>query len=293
MHHRQSSRDKGLSLAFWLNLLFSIVEGVGGMLTNSRAILADAFHDFMDALAIGAAVALERLSDKKRSEQFTYGYRRFSLLAALGMSLLLCLGAVVMAISALESFIRPEPVHSAGMLWLAILGIAVNGFAFLRMRHGGSSSRHNKRAIMLHLLEDVLGWVAVLLGAAVIYFTGWFWIDGVLALGIAGFIGYNAIRNLVPAMRVFLQAVPENVDIGSLSRALLELEGVGRIHDLHVWSLDGSYNVATLHVVIDRPAVEFPGEMYSQLLLIMEQHQIHHPTIQLETEDTACAFTRC
>src|SRR5690606_32088559 len=191
---RHRSKNKGLSLAFWLNLLFSIVEGIGGMLTNSTAILADAFHDFMDAVAIGVAVALERLSGRKRSDKFSYGYRRFSLLAALGMSLLLCGGAAVMIVNAVQSFVQPEPVNSPGMLWLAVLGIAVNGFAFLRIRRGPTHSHsnhpstdHNSRAITLHLLEDVLGWIAVLLGATVIYFTNWFWIDGVLALGIACF----------------------------------------------------------------------------------------------------------
>ena len=251
-HHHHHSNTKGLSVAFWLNLLFSIIEFAGGIFTNSTAIIADAFHDFMDAMTIGAAVWLEKVSQKKRTAKFTYGYKRFSLLAALGMSVFILVGAVLMCIAAIRSFYHPEPVNSSGMLWIAVLGIAVNGVAFWRMRkehdhhhdHGHAHS-HNSRAVMLHLLEDVLGWVAVLIGAAIIYFTGWYWIDGVLAIAIAMFVGYNAIKNLMSTASVLLQSIPENVDVEKLSNELSHIEGVKNIHDLHVWSLDGNFNVAT------------------------------------------------
>jgi cobalt-zinc-cadmium efflux system protein len=258
-HQHHHSDKNGLSLAFWLNLLFSIIEVIGGILTNSTAIIADAFHDFMDAIAIGFAVLLEKLSGKKRTSKFSYGYKRFSLLAALGMSAFLLTGAVLMCFSAYQSFLNPEPVNSVGMLGLAILGIAVNGFAFLRIKqsnnhahhHGHAhTTNHNSRAIMLHLLEDVLGWVAVLIGATVIYFTGWYWIDGVLALAIAVFIGYNATKNLINSMKVLLQSVPENVNIDDLANELKNIEGIENIHDLHIWSLDGSYHIGSLHAVV-------------------------------------------
>lgn len=211
------SKDNALSFAFWLNLAFSIVEVIGGVLTNSRAIIADAFHDLMDAVAIGLAILLEKVSGKKRSAKFSYGYKRFSLLSALGLSIFLLAGSVTMIIAGYHSFFAEKDVHSVGMLGLAILGLAVNGFAFLKIKNGGGhhhhghrhgGHNHNSQSIMLHLLEDVLGWAAVLIGAVIIYFTGWNWIDGVLTIGIALYVGFNAIKSLFAKVKVLLQSVP-------------------------------------------------------------------------------------
>jgi cobalt-zinc-cadmium efflux system protein len=301
-HQHHHSDKNGLSLAFWLNLLFSIIEVIGGILTNSTAIIADAFHDFMDAIAIGFAVLLEKISGKKRSAKFSYGYKRFSLLAALGMSAFLLTGAVLMCFSAYQSFLNPEPVNSVGMLGLAILGIAVNGFAFLRIKHSNNHSHHhghahitnhNSRAIMLHLLEDVLGWVAVLIGATVINFTGWYWIDGVLALAIAVFIGYNATKNLISSMKVLLQSVPENVNIDDLANELKNIEGIENIHDLHIWSLDGSYHIGSLHAVVKTNYVKQKNDVFSAISKLMEKYKIQHPTIQLESTTTNCSLLNC
>lgn len=297
-HHHHSDKS-GISLAFWLNLLFSIIEIIGGFLTNSTAIIADAFHDFTDAVAIGVAVLLEKLSGKKRTSKFSYGYKRFSLLSALGMSLFLLIGAIFMCMGAYRSFTNPEPVNSMGMLWLAALGIGINGFAFLRIRNGHHhghhhhSHSHNSKAIMLHLLEDVLGWVAVLIGAVVIYFTGWYWIDGVLALAIAVFIGYNAIRNFIGTMKILLQSVPENVNIEKLSSELHHIDGVQNIHDLHVWSIDGNYNIGSLHAVVNIIDGKGKNDILSSILQLMEKYKIQHPTIQIETNATNCKFLTC
>jgi len=298
-HDHGHDKAKGLSLAFWLNLLFSVIEIVGGALTNSTAIIADAWHDFTDAVAIGLAVLLEKISGKPSSHRFSYGYRRFSLLSALGMSLFLLVGAVFMAISAYRSFLEPQVVNSTGMLWLAVLGIAINGLAFVRIKqsnghthdhgHGHAHAHHhNSKAIMLHLLEDVLGWAAVLVCAIVISFTGWYWVDGVLALGIAVFIGYNASRNLVATMTTLLQSVPGNVDLEKLSVALQQVGGVEEVHDLHVWSLDGSYHVGSLHAVVRAGSQAEEASVFSALTALMQQYHIQRPTIQLETAATRC-----
>ncbi|WP_343522802.1 cation diffusion facilitator family transporter [Pedobacter sp.] len=298
MEHHHHSDKSGISLAFWLNLLFSVVEIIGGILTNSTAIIADAFHDFTDAVAIGIAVLLEKLAGKKRTSKFSYGYKRFSLLSALGMSLFLLIGAIFMCIGAYQSFVNPEPVNSKGMLWLAALGIGINGFAFLRIKsghqhHHDHSHHHNSKAIMLHLLEDVLGWVAVLIGAIVIYYTGWHWIDGILALAIATFIGYNATRNLIGTMKILLQSVPERLDIEKLSSELYQINGIQNIHDFHVWSMDGSYNISSLHVVVNTIDGNQKDDVLSSIVQVMEKHKIQHPTIQIETNATDCKFVAC
>ncbi|GAB2787320.1 cation diffusion facilitator family transporter [Rhabdobacter roseus] len=299
-HQEDRPSASGVSVAFWLNLLFSIIEVYGGLLTNSTAILADAFHDFMDTAAIGLAVLLDKISNKKRTLRFSYGYKRFSLLAALGLSVFLLIGAVLMAVSGVKSWLNPEVVDSLGMLWLAVLGIGINGFAFLRIKNGngshhthGHSHNHNHQAIMLHLLEDVLGWVAVLVGAGVIYYTGWYWIDGVLTLAIATFIGYNATKNLTSVLKVLLQSVPENVNLEQLSAELTTLEGVENIHDLHVWSLDGNYHVGSLHAVIGTSHQHSENSIYASIRQVMEKHHIQHPTVQLETTDISCQWVSC
>ncbi len=217
-----TNNRKALSLAFWLNLVFSVIELIGGIVTNSTAIMTDALHDFTDAMTIGLAVWLEKISRKSATDTFTFGFKRFSLLSALGMSLFLLIGSVVMAISAVKALITPEAVSSQGMLGLAVLGIVVNGAAFFNIKNGGSHNHahnhahshthnhssdnlnQNSKAIMLHLLEDLLGWIAVLVGATIIYFTNWFWVDAVLAILIAVYIGYNACCNIYETMGILL-----------------------------------------------------------------------------------------
>ncbi len=304
--HHHSDNKNGLTLAFWLNLIFAVIEVVGGIVTNSTAIIADAFHDFIDATAIGIAVLFEKISGKKRSSNFSYGYKRFSLLSALGLSLFLLIGAIFMIKSGMESFIQPKEVNSIGMLWLAILGVSINGFAFLRIKNGnrehhhhahnhshGHSHNHNSKAIMLHLLEDVLGWVAVLIGAIVIYFTGWNWIDGLLAIAIAAFISYNATKNLIGTLKVMLQAVPENVNIENLTTELNKIEGVVNIHDFHIWSLDGNYNVASLHAVLESKDNGSENKIYKTISELFNKYNIQHPTVQIETNTQDCRFVNC
>lgn len=309
MAHTHNHLPKsGITLAFWLNLLFSTIEIIGGVLTNSTAIISDAFHDFMDAFAIGVAVLLEKISGKKRTATFSYGYRRFSLLSAPGMSVFLLIGTVLMCVGAYQSFLSPKVVDSTGMLWLAILGILINSFAFLRIKNSNGHSHHhehvhhhghehshdhNSKAIMLHLLEDALGWVAVLIGAIVIHYTGWFWVDGVLALAIAAFIGYNATRNLIGTMKVLLQSVPESISIEKLSSELHHIRGVQDIHDLHVWSVDGTYNIGSLHAVVSPTDKNNESGILSAIVSLMEKHKIQHPTIQIETNAMNCKLVAC
>lgn len=286
-HHDHSDRRGGLALAFWLNAGFCIVELVGGILTNSTAILTDAIHDFGDTLAIGAGILLEKQAAKPRSKRFSYGYKRFSLLSALVLSLILAIGSVVMLVKAIWVLQDPQPVNSTGMLGLAVLGIAVNGAAFLNLRKEKAHS-HNSKAIMLHLLEDVLGWAAVLIGAVVIRFTGWYIVDPLLSIAIACYILFNAGRNLIDTLKILLQSVPDDVDTALLTSELKHIDGVSDVHDLHIWSLDVQYTVGTLHVVVEETRWESCGTIMTEAVSILKRHGIQHPTIQLEKKDDLC-----
>lgn len=146
---------------------------------------------------------------------------------------------------------------------------------------------------MLHLLEDVLGWAAVLIGAVIIYFTGWNWIDGVLTIGIALYVGFNAVKNLIATVNVMLQSVPENVDIAQLTDELNQVEGVTNIHDVHIWSLDGSYNVGSLHAVTTDLAGKSEPNLMNKIIQLMQKYNIQHPTVQIENSATVCSFKNC
>lgn len=287
-----SKTSKGLSLAFFLNLFFAIIELVGGILTNSTAIIADAFHDFMDAVAIGMAVYMDKFSRKPKSSSFSYGYRRFSLLSAIIMSGILLAGAVLMIVHAVHSFDSVKEVNSIGMFGLAVLGIAINGFAFLKIKKGGTATHHhahshtttdaNSTAVMLHLLEDVLGWVAVLVGAVIIYFTRWYWIDGVLTLGIALFIGYNAFKNLWKTFKVLLQAVPEGIAIETIHKEIENLPEVTVIRALLIWTMDGQNHIATLEIETIELSPTERKHLMKEIRELFDRYHIHQVTVQMD-----------
>ncbi len=286
-HHHHSSGSNALTFAFFLNLGFSIIELVGGILTNSTAIVADAFHDFMDAMAIGVAVYFEKISKKKRTEQYSYGYKRFNLVSALGLSVVLLVGAAVMVYNAVLSFQSPKEIHSLGMLGLAILGVLVNGAAFFKLKNDNESN-NNRKAVMLHILEDVLGWIAVLIGSIVIYFTNWNWIDGLLAIGIAGFISFNAVKNIIQTMKIMLQSVPESIDLEQLSTDIRSIDEVIDFHDLHIWTLDENYHVGSLHIQIPTDSKIKYAALYEKVQAVLSNYHIEHATIQVETLEDNC-----
>lgn len=283
-HHEHHSPFKSMKTAFWLNFTFTIIEFVGGIFTNSFAIIIDAFHDLGDSIALGVGIFLEKLSKKKPTEQYTYGYKRFSLLSASILSLILIGGSVVMMIKSVEKFFTPHEVTSLGMIGLSFLGITVNGLAFWKMSQSKSEHHHNSRAMMLHFLEDVLGWVAVLVGGIIIYFTNWFWIDALLSFSIALFILYNAVPNLISVCKIFLQKAPKEISIEMLLADFKAIEGVQNIHNLRLWTQDGTCHVLTLHVLISAEMHDKTDTIRQKITEIAKQKNITEITIQTEIE---------
>lgn len=278
---------KNLTVAFLLNISFTIIEFIGGFLTNSVAILSDAVHDLGDSVAIGSALYFEKRSEKKRDQKFSYGYRRFSTLAALINTVVLTTGSVVIIIEAVPRFLNPEQVHSSGMMLLALLGILMNGLAFFRLR--GNDSSVNNRTVMLHLLEDALGWVAVLIGSIIIYYTQWYIIDPILSFGIAAYILVNAVKNFNQVWQIFMQAVPKKVDYQHVEKMLVQLTSVKEVHDIHIWSLDGEFNIASLHLVMAQNLNNYNAEeVKAEARSILKQEGIQHVTIELEGPEEHC-----
>jgi cobalt-zinc-cadmium efflux system protein len=287
-HQLTGAGTKNIALAFYLNLFFCLIELVGGMLTNSVAILSDALHDLGDSVSLGMAWYFQRISKKKPNEKYTYGYKRFSILSALLNSLILLSGSGIVLY---ESFIRLfHPVHSdaKGMLLLAVMGVLVNGFAALRLKKGGSL---NERVVSLHLLEDVLGWVAVLIASIVMIFTDLSILDPILSIGIACFILYNVYHNLQKAFRVILQGKPDEVNEADLRTCLLALEPVKGVHDLHIWTMDSEYLVLTVHLVLPDSTTENERQtLRAAAHELLKTKGIQHATIEMESASENCEW---
>lgn len=288
-HAHAHSITSNLKVAFFLNLSFTIIEFIGGIFTNSMAILADAIHDLGDTFAIGSSLFLENYAQKGRSKTYSFGYKRFSPLSALINSVILLVGSIIIVYESVPRLLNPEPVDYQGMLYLAIFGVLMNGAAVLRLKK--SSDSINQRTVMLHLLEDALGWVAVLVGSIVMLLTDWALIDPLLSVGIALFILWNAFKNLRKVMRIFLQATPENVDIENIRQTLRSLDDVVDIHDTHLWTMDGQYHILSVHLVLneDKRLNEL-SDLRNRVQQELKEFNIDHITVQFEVQGEKCVL---
>lgn len=287
-HHHHHTRRGNIGVAFVLNLLFTIVELIGGVLTNSIAIISDAVHDFGDSLSLGLGWYLEKLSKKGSTKKYTYGYKRFSLLGAIVNCVVLLVGSVYIISEAIPRLMSPQQTNAKGMFLLAMVGVVVNGVAALRTRN---SSSINERVISLHMLEDMLGWIAVLVGAIVIHYTGWTIIDPILSLLIACFVLFNVFKNIRLVLPILLQGTPPEIETEELTSRIRALDEVEEIHDLHVWSMSEEYVIATLHVVLSRALrIEEQHLLKEQIRSTLQEHGVHHATIEFEMTHEHCSY---
>lgn len=285
-HQHEETSSNRLGWAFFLNVSFTIIEFIGGWLTNSTAIMADAVHDLGDSLSIGSAWWLNKLGNKQASGQFTYGYKRFSLLGSLINGVVLVAGSVWILFEAVPRLYAPEMPEAQGMLLLALFGIAVNGFAAYKLSAGKTL---NERVLNWHLLEDVLGWVAVLIVSVVLMFAEWPILDPILSIAFTLFILVNVVRNLRETLNLFLQATPSLQTREQLLAVLTAPEQVSDIHHLHFWSLDGEQHVMTAHLVLNQSVTI--AELQSLKADIQDKlkaFSLAHTTIEFEFSDEVC-----
>ncbi len=289
MSHDHSHDSTGdLRLVFFLNLSFTIIEIAGGIWTNSLAILSDAIHDLGDSLSLGMAWYLETYARKDKDKKYSYGYRRYSLLSALINTVVLIVGSVFILSRAVARLFNPEPVDAKGMILFAVLGIIVNGLAMLRLRGGKSL---NAQVVAWHLIEDVLGWVAVLIMSIVLLFTDLYILDPIFSILITSFVLYNVIKNLRKTLALFLQAVPENMDLEMIENRLLAIDNVCSSHHTHIWSMDGEHHVLTTHLVVEEDTSQ------DEVLCIKEdinqlskEMDFLHTTVEIEYGDEKCSM---
>jgi cobalt-zinc-cadmium efflux system protein len=290
-HNHNHKSEANLRMAFWLNAVFAIIEIAGGILTNSMAILSDAFHDLGDSVALGLAWYFQRYSAKQRDDIYTYGYKRYSLVGATISALILLAGSVIIITNAIPRLIEPQPVHTQGMLYLAIAGIIINGLAMFRLKGGESQ---NEKVISLHLLEDVMGWVAVLAASIIMRFWDIPILDPVLSLVITSFILYRVFGNMKQTFRIFMQATPSSEQISHFTKHLNETEGVIGVHDMHFWTMDGTYNIASMHVIVDPEITVNQTETIKlKIRSYLKSEGFDHSTIEIESDGKHCELHDC
>jgi cobalt-zinc-cadmium efflux system protein len=285
-HEHAHSSSNRIGWAFFLNVSFTIIEFVGGWLTNSTAIMADAVHDLGDSLSIGLAWFLNRLGNKQADGLFTYGYQRFSLLGALINGVVLIAGSIWVLSAAIPRLLEPQQPHAVGMFWLALLGVAVNGYAAFKLSRGKTL---NERVLNWHLLEDVLGWVAVLIVAVTLMYVDWPILDPLLSIAFTLFILVNVVRNLIAAGSLLMQGTPDKSLRSRVLEIFLGINHVKEVHHMHLWSLDGESHVLTAHLLLDgRLETEKLLAIKAEIGRLLDVFDFLHTTIEFEFPEESC-----
>ena len=278
--------EKNILIAFLLNMIFSITEFIGGLITGSIAITSDAVHDLGDALSIGISYFLEKKSKKKPDKNHTYGYIRYSVMGSIITTTLLLVGSIFVIYESIKRFINPVEINYNGMIIIAIFGVVINTIASYVTKDGDSL---NQKSVNLHMLEDVLGWVVVLIGSILMKFTDILIIDSILSIGVAIFIFIHAFKNLKEILDIFLEVTPKNIDVDHIKKHILDVDGVIDVHHIHIRSMDGYNNYGTLHIVVK----EYSEKVKRKVKEELEEHGVCHSTIELELENEKCDSNEC
>lgn len=283
------NKEKNIKIAVFLNVAFTIIEIIGGLWTNSLAILSDALHDLGDSIVLISSWVLERKSTAPADKKRTFGYRRLSLISALLAAVVLVVGSLFILSQAIPRLMNPEHVYAPGMIGLAIVGLIFNGIGFYRLKKGSSM---NEKVLSWHLLDDVLGWSVILIGAIIIQFWDNHIIDPLMTIGFIAFTLWGIGKNIKETLNIFLQGVPAHINVEGIKQDLLAIPGVRGVHDIHVWSLEGETDILTGHVVVDPSLLKDPDNIRQQIKESLTKNHIEHSTIELESE-TFCSGDEC
>lgn len=277
--------EKNILIAFILNISFSIIEFFGGLITGSVAILSDSVYDFGDATSIGISYFMERKSKKGADKNYTYGYIRYSVLGGVITTCILIVGSIFVILGALNRLFHPVQIDYSGMIIFAVLGVILNFAAAYITKEGDSI---NQKSVNLHMLEDVLGWIVVLFGAIIMKFTDILVIDSIMSIGVAIFILTSSLKNLKKVLDLFLAKTPSDIDIDVIKSQLMKIKEVDGVHHVHVWSIDGFNNYATMHVVVKSKSTKEVKEIIRKEL---KKFNIYH--VIIETEENTCGHEIC
>ncbi|MBI9103692.1 MAG: cation transporter [Spirochaetales bacterium] len=279
--------SENIKIAFWLNFAFTIIEIIGGLYTNSVAILSDAVHDLGDSVTLLFSLLMEKLSKKKGNSFLTYGYKRYSLLGAFFSSVVLIVGSTFILYNAFNRIVSVEEVNAPGMLIISFAGIFFNGLAVLRLRKDGSL---NSKVVFMHMLEDVLGWVSIMIVSIILIFIDLPILDPILSIAISIFVLSRIVPTFIKIGRIFLQYKPDDIEIKEIKKLIEALDDITEIHDVHLWSLDGSNHIFSCHAVIkDELSTTDEMAIIRTVKEKLASHGINHSTIEIELENSDCS----
>lgn len=268
---------KNIQIVFFINIFFAVFEFIFGFLFNSAAIISDAVHDLGDSVSVGMAWFFQRYSTKEANDRFSFGYRRFSLIGALVTAVVLLTGAVLVIINSIPLLMDPQPVNARGMFWLSIIAIGINSYAAWLVSKGSSA---NESMLNLHMLEDVLGWIGVLIVSVVLNYTEFYILDPLLSIAIAVFIFSQAMPKFIHAVTIFLDAVPEDADIKGIEKQILQLPQVNGVSHLHIWSIDGEENAMSVTLFISDDESGTQEKIKEEIYAMTKELNITHSTIE-------------
>ncbi|WP_019575451.1 cation diffusion facilitator family transporter [Curvibacter lanceolatus] len=277
--------EKALRYALMLTGGFMLAEVIGGVMLNSLALLSDAAHMFTDVAALAIALAAIRVGRRAMDDQRTFGYHRFEILAAAFNALLLFGVAAYILYEAWQRWSNPPAVQTTGVLVIAVLGTIVN-IVSMRLLSAGKDSSLNVKGAYLEVWSDLLGSIGVIIGALVIRFTGWNWVDTVIAVAIGLWVLPRTWILLKETLNILLEGVPEGIDLPQLKQALLGVPGVLSVHELHVWAVGSAKTSLSAHVVYDPQTSQPQALLVAVNQLLASQFAITHTTVQLES--TSC-----
>ena len=280
LNHNHHDSSRNISIALLLNFSFAVLEVVLGLWANSLAILSNAMHDFGDSFSLGLAWYFERRSKRGGTEKYSYGFRRFSLLPVIINSTILLVGSSFIVYEAVLRLFNPVQSRTEGMIVFALVGMLINFAAYIRLRRGKGL---NEQAASLHLLDDVLGLAAVLAIALAMRFTEIRVLDPLLSIGISLFVFWKLFSNIRKASLIFLQGVPAHIDLAAVKEAVMSVEGVLNVHDIHVWTLEGEMDIFTGHIVVEDELLHNPDEAREKIKEALKSVHIEHSTLELES----------
>jgi cobalt-zinc-cadmium efflux system protein len=285
-HHHHHSGSSNLLTAFFLNLFFAVVELIGGWYTNSMAIMSDALHDLGDSISLGLSWYFEKISKKGRNHEYSYGFKRFNVLGAIINSVILTTGSVLIVVEAIPRLFDPVMPNTKGMIILSFAGLAVNGFAALKISKGESL---NQKVAYLHLMEDILGWAATLIMSVVLYFRALPILDPILSILIACYVLYNVIKNIKASLSIILQATPREIDPQKIEASILAYDEVSEVHDCHIWTMDGNYHILSIHVITKNAmSMTEIASLKTTIKEKLKQLNINHVTLEFELPEENC-----
>jgi|TARA_A100001391_G_scaffold205106_1_gene203505 cobalt-zinc-cadmium efflux system protein len=284
--HTAGANTKMLVLALALTSTYLIAEVIGGFVFNSLALLSDAAHMLTDVAALIIALLAIKVGSKAPDEKRTFGYRRFEILAAAFNAVLLFLIAIYVFVEAIDRFSQPQEIQSWGMLIVAAIGLGVNLIS-MRLLTSGKDQSFNVKGAYLEVWADMIGSVGVIAGALVIRFTGWTWVDPIVAVAIGLWVLPRTWILLRDTTNVLLEGVPRGLVLGQVRKAIAAIDGVNDLHDLHIWSTSNDDVSCSVHLTLEVGA-DSDAVRLKVTDLLDERFEIHHVTVQTEGADQAC-----